>query len=148
MLYFCNMKTTNIQREAMKDYYQKNREILKAKKHAYYIEHKALWKERSLKNREHLSIWAKQNNRKLREQAIKEYGGKCECCGEDRFEFLAFDHKDGSGTQHRKQMKHWGSSIYKWLKKNGYPKGVIRILCHNCNLSLGFYKYCPHNLTK
>lgn len=36
-----------------------------------------------------------------------------------------------------------GVRIEEWLKKNDYPKG-FQILCHNCNMSKGFYGYCPH----
>lgn len=40
----------------------------------------------------------------------------------------------------RKEIK---ISIYRWLRINKYPKG-FRTLCHNCNMSYGFYGYCPH----
>jgi hypothetical protein len=34
--------------------------------------------------------------------------------------------------------------LYLWLKRNNYPTG-FRVLCHNCNLAIGFYGYCPHH---
>ncbi len=77
----------------------------------------------------------------MRLEAIKQYGGKCKCCGEPNYEFLAFDHIHGGGTQFRKQAKSSRIEIY--LKNNDYPKD-IRLLCHNCNSALGFYGYCPH----
>lgn len=58
-------------------------------------------------------------------------------------EFLAIDHIDGGGTAHRRQVGH-GDAFYKWLRAAGLPAG-FRVLCHNCNLSLGFYGYCPHD---
>ena len=47
------------------------------------------------------------------------YGGyKCTCCGETEPKFLSIDH-------------------------TGY-----QILCHNCNMALGSYGYCPHSSIK
>ena len=64
----------------------------------------------------------------------------CECCGEAHLEFLCIDHIDGGGGKHRKALKEYLPLV---LKRKKYPKGY-RILCHNCNMSLGFYGYCPH----
>lgn len=75
------------------------------------------------------------------------YGGnppKCTCCGEEKIEFLAVDHENGGGNKHRKEVPGRGSGgVYTWIIKNNFPKG-FRILCHNCNSSLGYYGYCPH----
>ena len=84
---------------------------------------------------------AKKRYRQIRTDAINHYGGKCECCGEKRYEFLAFDHIEGGGTKFRKTSKD--AQIASYLKRNNYPKG-IRLLCHNCNSAFGFYGYCPH----
>ena len=72
---------------------------------------------------------------------------KCSCCGELRVEFLAFDHINGvkagsaeSGLVIRGRLRN---AIRQWK----YPDG-IRVLCHNCNQSLGFYGYCPHAAEK
>lgn len=78
-----------------------------------------------------------------REYGIKFYGGICACCMESHIEFLGIDHTNGGGTKHRKAIK--GAPIYRWLRQNKYPKG-FRVLCHNCNMSLGFYGYCPHKV--
>lgn len=69
----------------------------------------------------------------------------CACCGETRYEFLALDHINGNGAAHRREIKMKGSGIqfYRWLRVNSYPVG-LRVLCHNCNLSKGFYGECPH----
>lgn len=77
---------------------------------------------------------------KLRERAIDGYGGKCVCCGEKRHTFLCIDHVNGDGSKHRKVMK---GSIYRWAIRNNYPK-TLRLLCYNCNMSLGFYGTCAH----
>jgi hypothetical protein len=81
-------------------------------------------------------------NRKRRLEVIARYGGSCACCGEDRMEFLAIDHIEGGGNRHRKEVG-CGDAFYKWLRAQGLPEGY-RVLCHNCNLALGFYKRCPH----
>jgi hypothetical protein len=69
---------------------------------------------------------------------------ECECCGEKNMEFLTIDHINGNGNKHRKEIKEY---IPLFLKKKRFPKGY-RILCYNCNCSLGFYKYCPHQEVK
>ncbi len=78
----------------------------------------------------------------LRIMAFNHYGTLCSCCGENRLEFLCIDHINGGGNQHRKEIKN---KFYPWLLRNNFPAG-FRTLCHNCNLSLGFYGYCPHEL--
>ena len=85
------------------------------------------------------------NGRRQRERmiALIAYsGGKplCRCCGEIRYEFLCIDHINGGGGRHRKQV---GTNFYRWLAKNGFPKG-FQVLCHNCNMAKGFYGKCPH----
>lgn len=70
----------------------------------------------------------------------------CACCGEDEPAFLAIDHINGGGHQHRKRMRRGRggvSSIQFWLEANGYPDG-FRVLCHNCNQATGYYGRCPH----
>lgn len=97
----------------------------------------------SLKNKDKLNRYSKEWSRKNREDVLFHYGGKCECCGENKKEFLSIDHINGGGNKHRKDIGHL--SICKWLKKNNYPKG-FRILCHNCNMAKAFYGYCPHTI--
>lgn len=79
-----------------------------------------------------------------RETVLKHYGNKCACCGEDKAEFLAIDHINGNGRKHRKEV---GPHIASWLVRNNFPDG-FRLLCHNCNQSLGIYGYCPHQKPK
>lgn len=77
--------------------------------------------------------------------AMQHYGSICACCGETRIEFLSIDHIDGNGSNHKKEVSYGrgGANFYIWLKKNNYPPG-FRVLCHNCNQSLGHFGYCPH----
>lgn len=98
-------------------------------------------KENNEKFREQRNRWAKVEYQKLRNLALEKYGNQCSCCREDKKEFLGIDHIEGGGTQHRKKMGR--VHIYRWLYRNNYPEG-FRVLCHNCNLALGFYNYCPH----
>jgi hypothetical protein len=80
----------------------------------------------------------------LRRLVIGHYGGKCACCDEERLEFLAIDHIKGGGNKHRKTNDV--QNIYAWIKRNNFPTG-FRVLCHNCNMSLGFYGYCAHRVS-
>ncbi len=82
--------------------------------------------------------------RKYKYKAIFYYSGgemKCICCGETIYEFLSIDHINGGGNKHRKEIR---KNIGEWLIKNNYPSGY-RVLCHNCNSSLGHNHYCPHH---
>lgn len=52
----------------------------------------------------------------------------------------------GGGRRHREAVlyKNAGSRVfYDWLIKNDFPDG-FRVLCYNCNMSLGFNGYFPH----
>lgn len=78
---------------------------------------------------------------KLRDSVIEGYGALCACCGESHVEFLALDHVNGGGTQHRARVKQ--SGIYLDAVKRKFPP-EYRLLCHNCNQALGIYGQCPH----
>lgn len=81
------------------------------------------------------------SRRRRRDAVLKVYGGYCQCCGETQYEFLAIDHIEGGGMNHRRALR--SQNIYPWLIKNNYPEG-FQVLCHNCNLAKGFYGACPH----
>lgn len=88
---------------------------------------------------------ARRNRNRMRDERLellKHYSGgtpRCACCGESRVEFLVFDHINGGGNKHRKEVGSAG--IRTWLRRR--PEGV-RVLCDNCNASRGRYGYCPH----
>jgi hypothetical protein len=84
---------------------------------------------------------AKKSREKLRRDVIAAYGGKCSCCGEDEFVFLAVDHIDGGGNQHRKELGG-NQRFYAWLRRNEYPSG-FQVLCWNCNWAK-HHGGCPH----
>lgn len=68
----------------------------------------------------------------------------CQCCGETELRFLCIDHigPRGIGNAQRKTVPG-GIRMYRWLKRNGYPKGY-RVLCQNCNSAIGHFGSCPH----
>lgn len=98
------------------------------------------WK---LKHKDRVVEMGKKCLKKLREEVLAAYGHKCDCCGENRSEFLAVDHVNGGGNEHRRQIGTGGGKLWRVVRKEGFPD-KYRILCHNCNMSLGFYGYCPH----
>ena len=121
-------------RKRMRGYVARNRAKINDQKRRQW--RRAYWQ----KNHKALKAYSKERARKLRREILALYGGKCECCGEDRFEFLAIDHKKGGGSKERRSSSR---SRYLWrLKGKRSPK--YRVLCHNCNSALGFYGYCPH----
>lgn len=112
--------------------------------HERFLQDIAVYRE---KNRQKIRANQQAYYKKLRLAAVEHYGGKCACCGEDRIEFLGIDHIEGrgAGAAHRREVGVTGGSwFYLWLQRNDYPDG-LRVLCHNCNSSLGYYGYCPHN---
>jgi len=138
-------------------------EEMKAYKHNWYVENREKvsqqrkeWKAKNpekqkqyrdkyyANNRGVINEYAKLRLRELRKEAIEYYSNgsnSCSCCGENHLEFLAIDHIDGGGNTLRKIEKNHGST--RWFKANNYPEG-FRVLCHNCNMSLGSWGYCPH----
>lgn len=85
-----------------------------------------------------------QQNRwvRIKHELISNYGGQCECCGEEIERFLTVDHINNDGKEDRK-IHGQAMTFYLWLIRNNYPKDNYRLLCYNCNLGrrLGI---CPH----
>lgn len=77
----------------------------------------------------------------LRIDAITSYNAICNCCKLTTFDFLVIDH---ISSEVKKKYPFSGSKLYRWLKKNNYPKG-FQVLCFNCNTGKGQEKYCPHS---
>lgn len=105
------------------------------KKRAYDVAYRAV-------NQEWINAKGRARDRLSRLAALNHYGGKCACCGETTYEFLAIDHINGGGNEHRKAIGV-GRHIIRWLIKNNYPEG-FQVLCHNCNVAKGFHGECPH----
>lgn len=113
-------------------------------------EHNAKTRDRLSSRRRDDPEWRSERNKlrrdrinRLKAEVMVIYGGICECCGESNLEFLCIDHVNGGGNKHRDEIGK--GNLYQWLKKMGYPEG-FRVLCHNCNFSMGAYGYCPHQL--
>ncbi len=89
-------------------------------------------------------IRLRHNNRFVKLQALQAYSADipfCECCGDTGFEFLTIDHIANDGAEHRRKIGR--QNMYTYLRQQGYPPGY-RVLCMNCNFSIGAYGYCPH----
>lgn len=93
------------------------------------------------RNRVAFNIKTRSRRLEIKLETIKHYGGKCACCGESRHQFLAIDHIHGGGRRHCESLGLRG--LRGWHKKNNFPSG-FRVLCHNCNMAIGFYGSCPH----
>lgn len=81
------------------------------------------------------------SRRRKRIETIARYGGKCECCAENDWGFLEFDHVNNDGSVHRKEVS--SAKMVEWLISNNYPDS-IQLLCSNCNKAKGLYGSCPH----
>jgi hypothetical protein len=95
--------------------------------------------------KKHTQAENKETRQLVRLEVLIHYGGslpKCECCGENRLEFLSIDHTKNDGAKQRKDDPS-SIKIYAWLKRNNFPQGY-RVLCMNCNFAYGRYGYCPH----
>jgi hypothetical protein len=128
-------------KEIQQRYYQKN----KAKMIKRAIDWRKLHPDESKE-------YSRKYKRKIRLEILRHYSlgePKCSCCGETHVEFLTIDHIKGykNSPDYKKVRRRSGTEFYVWLKNNNYPTGY-RILCFNCNMSLGIWGYCPHNKNK
>lgn len=76
-----------------------------------------------------------------RTEANEHYGPGCQCCGEQELVFLAVDHIDGNGAEHRRSIGT--TELARWCKRNGWPSG-FQMLCNNCNYAKWRLGVCPH----
>lgn len=99
------------------------------------------WYPRTLKQKQ---ANEKRYLKRMRDAAIEAYGGyQCACCGETEPRFMTLDHVNNDGKKQRK-IHGTGMSMYQWLKKNNYPKG-LQVLCMNCNFGKALNGgICPH----
>lgn len=86
----------------------------------------------------------------LKLKIFDHYGNKCNCCGEDIFEFLTIDHINNDGADHRRKLtgdkiRNGSSFVYKWIVQNNFPSSV-QLLCWNCNCGKRMNNgICPHH---
>src|ERR1022692_2684334 len=146
-------RSTPEQRAEWAEYRKKNRERMRATQRRYYIREKAKRPNPHGKLVGFVARVGKAHNSDLRAHshrakvaALNAYGKNCQCCGEQRLEFLSIDHVNGGGRAHRAKTGS-GKAFYRKLRTIGFPQDPpLRVLCHNCNQSLGNLGYCPHNL--
>lgn len=120
-----------------RDSYYRNLERNKKKRKDYYENNKE-------KIHEYNRKWISKYRADLKKETLEAYGNKCVCCGETEPIFLNLDHINNDGKQHRKKLQTT-LSLQVWLKKNNWPKGIIQILCFNCNLGRQINGgICPH----
>lgn len=73
----------------------------------------------------------------LKNDVMQHYGNAvCAVCGEARLERLSIDHINGGGYRQMKDRGLVGTSLYSWLRTNGYPPGY-QVLCITCNMAKG-----------
>lgn len=103
-----------------------------------------------LANRDLTNARSRQLAQEIRAVVMREYGGKCTCCGETILAFLTIDHVNNNGAEHRRQLgkprNYGGITFYRWLRAQGYPKLGYQVLCFNCNCAKQYSpeRTCPH----
>src|SRR3990167_5415689 len=143
-------------------YRAKNRHLITRQRKLYKKIHPDLWKEACKRSaakfkerfkedqrfREKVRLWnrnyARKSNAALREEMIQAYGSQCVCCGERIKEFLTLEHIFHDGKKHKKEAHGSLITIYRTLKRLGWPKDRDTILCMNCNFATRFSRPCPH----
>lgn len=88
--------------------------------------------------------YVRKRRNEVKIELVNGYGGKCECCGENRIVFLSLDHINRDGKIDRKRF-YTSDDLYRHLIKRGFPEGY-RILCMNCNFATRYGNECPHKL--
>lgn len=87
----------------------------------------------------------------LRLEVFAAYGDTCACCGETEMVFLALDHVNEDGAEHRKSLAKGYAGrtyqVYSDVKKQGFPP-TYQLLCHNCNIAKYRLGVCPHQAAK
>jgi len=117
----------------------------------YWKNHKenlARQRQYQAKNRDRLYAynrnWQSQRHRELKHDTIIAYGGRCACCGESEPAFLDIDHINNDGAEHRKEVGNT-TRLMLWLKRDGWPKDRVQLLCCNCNQGKARNGgICPH----
>jgi hypothetical protein len=141
------LKHKDDMRERNRNYYNSHKETILANQRRWWSKNK-----NTKKYKEQLKRRTRKYNEKLRLEVLTHYGGnppRCACKGcyyhinDCPIEFLSIDHIHGGGNKHRKELRLEGNNLYSWLRVNHFPEGY-RVLCYNCNLSIGFRGYCPH----
>ena len=89
---------------------------------------------------QHINEAQRTRYRAIKQTVLNGYGNKCACCGLIQFEFLSIDHLEDVLRRNRAEGNF---RFYRKIIEAGFPPS-LRLLCVNCNLSLGCHGYCPH----
>ena len=139
-------------KEAQKRYKDKNPERRRAQNRASYYRYLEKNQEKRriyyLKNKEKIhaynAVWQRGFWKRITEEMVKEYGGKCVCCGELEPMFLNLDHIYNDGKKCREVAGNGRQELLN-LRKAGWPKERHQLLCCNCNHGKMRNKgICPH----
>lgn len=108
------------------------RDGAKSRKCAYYQRTK------KVQNARQLAKW-----HDLRDKFFAMYGDSCSCCGVEGRIFLALDHVQNNGKEHRDTRGKFG--VYEDAVAKHAPE-FYQVLCHNCNFAKYQMGECPHGL--
>lgn len=98
----------------------------------------AEWQRR---NSDKLAVRYSEYREKIRLLMVDAYGGKCARCGVTDPIVLTIDHINDDGIDWRKANKNLsGYPFYVRLRKLGWPKDGLQLLCHNCNFRKEYAK--------
>ena len=84
------------------------------------------------RNRAKLTLHYARQRDALRAEMVAAYGGSCAHCFEADPAVLVLDHIHNDGATERREGR-WGDPFVKQLKRAGWPKERLQLLCHNCN---------------
>lgn len=123
-------KKTTIKKK-IREYYHKNRKRIRKRRHELFI-----------KNRGEVNEAARRYYWKLRTEMIRAYGGECVCCGESESLFLELDHIKNDGWKRKDKS---AGTLYRQVRREGFPKDKFQLLCANCNQGKRRNQgLCPH----
>ncbi len=141
-------------KEARKSYNRRyeltHKDAIKKRKHLYYLANRErLLQVSSDYKKTHREIQRESYlrwTRKYKDDVLKHYGnGELACvgCGYSNVDCLTIDHLNNDGYEHRRAEGITGDKIYRWLRKNNYPKG-FQTLCMNCQFIKRKTKQTPN----
>lgn len=140
-------------KEYHRQYYHKwiilphNKEKSRLAQRKYYYSHlKELRERKAYQRYEHEQTYQVRARRyhRAKIKVLKMYGGenpKCNCCSENKYEFLTIDHIKRTGHY---PYKLGGENLYGFLVKQPIRKDLYQILCYNCNMGKRVSEDCPH----
>lgn len=135
---------SDAERRAKRKYYEKNKELVKARANEFRLNNLPKSRERGKqysrkyrdenyeKNKAIRLESAKRLHYQYRGQLIDEMGAKCVQCGYDKKPALQFDHVHGDGARDPKSRSPFSRGVYQHMRAS-WLAGRIQLLCANCN---------------